>query len=98
MIGPVAAALRAGSAPESQLAMSVAPKGNDFESALQGLVHETQQSLQAGEAAAVAGLKGTMPLQNVVSAVMSAEQSLNVAIAIRDKAVSAYTEISRMAI
>ena len=37
-------------------------------------------------------------MQQVVEAVMAAEQTLQSAIAIRDKVVSAYLEISRMAI
>ena len=37
-------------------------------------------------------------MQQVVEAVMSAEQTLQAAIAIRDKVVTAYLEISRMAI
>jgi flagellar hook-basal body complex protein FliE len=37
-------------------------------------------------------------MRSVVDAVMSAEQSLQAAVAIRDKIVTAYLEISRMAI
>ena len=37
-------------------------------------------------------------MREVVDAVMSAEQTLQAAVAIRDKIVSAYLEISRMAI
>ncbi len=44
------------------------------------------------------GCSGKASVQQVVEAVMSAEQTLQSAIAIRDKVVSAYLEISRMAI
>jgi flagellar hook-basal body complex protein FliE len=57
-----------------------------------------RDSLRTGEATALAGMQGKASAQQVVEAVMSAEQSLQTAIAIRDKVVSAYLEISRMAI
>ena len=46
----------------------------------------------------VQGIQGEADTREVVDAVMSAEQSLQAAIAIRDKIVSAYLEVSRMAI
>lgn len=55
-------------------------------------------TLKAGEAASIAGIQGKASVQQVVEAVMSAEQTLQTAIAIRDKVVAAYQEIARMAI
>jgi len=55
-------------------------------------------TLKAGEAASIAGIQGKASVQKVVEAVMSAEQTLQTAIAIRDKVVAAYQEIARMAI
>jgi flagellar hook-basal body complex protein FliE len=55
-------------------------------------------TLKAGEAASIAGIQGKASVQQVVEAVMSAEQTLQSAIAIRDKVVAAYQEIARMAI
>lgn len=55
-------------------------------------------TLKAGEAASIAGVQGKASVQQVVEAVMSAEQTLQTAIAIRDKVVAAYQEIARMAI
>ncbi|MBB4040749.1 flagellar hook-basal body complex protein FliE [Microvirga flocculans] len=55
-------------------------------------------TLKAGEAASIAGIQGRASVQQVVEAVMSAEQTLQTAIAIRDKVVAAYQEIARMAI
>ena len=46
----------------------------------------------------IQALKGDADTREVVDAVMSAEQALQTAIAIRDKVVSAYLEISRMGI
>jgi flagellar hook-basal body complex protein FliE len=55
-------------------------------------------ALKTGEAAAISGVQGKLPIQQAVDAVMSAERSLQTMIAVRDKAVSAYQEISRMSI
>ncbi|SCY06504.1 flagellar hook-basal body complex protein FliE [Microvirga guangxiensis] len=54
--------------------------------------------LKAGEAASIAGIQGKASVQQVAEAVMAAEQTLQTAIAIRDKVVAAYQEIARMAI
>ena len=58
----------------------------------------TVDTMKAGEAASIAGIQGKASVQQVVEAVMSAEQTLQTAIAIRDKVVAAYHEIARMAI
>ena len=54
--------------------------------------------VQSGEAAAIQGLQGGMPPHKVVDAVMGAQRTLQSMLAIRDKAVAAYQEISRMQI
>ncbi len=53
-------------------------------------------TLRAGEAAAIEGMKGNADTQAVVQAVMSAELTLQTAVAVRDKMVSAYMDIMRM--
>ena len=55
-------------------------------------------SVQTGEAAAIQGLQGGMAPYKVVDSIMGAQRTLQSMLAIRDKAVSAYQEISRMAI
>ena len=70
----------------------------DFANLLGRLASDTAGALQAGEAAALAGVQGSLPLQTVVEQVMAAERTLQAALAVRDKAVSAYLEISRMQI
>lgn len=55
-------------------------------------------NLKTSEAAAISGIQGKTSVQNVVEAIMTAEQSLQTVVAVRDKVVSAYQEISRMAI
>ena len=51
-----------------------------------------------GETAAVSGMQGQLPMQDVVMKVMEAERAFATAMAVRDKAVSAYLELSRMQI
>jgi flagellar hook-basal body complex protein FliE len=72
--------------------------GADFAQVLGNVANETMNNLKGGEAAAISGMRGQVPVQDVVEAVMSAERSLQTALALRDKTVSAYQEISRMQI
>ena len=72
--------------------------GVGFEQVLGQTVQRAFSSLQAGEAAAIQGLQGSMPESKVVEAIMDAQRTLQSALAIRDKAVSAWQEITRMAI
>jgi flagellar hook-basal body complex protein FliE len=55
-------------------------------------------TLQAGEAVAIQGVEGAVSPMKVVDSVMAAQRSLQSVLAIRDKAVSAYQEVARMAI
>ena len=71
---------------------------SDFSAILGGIVNGAVGTLQTGEAAAIQGLKGTMPAYKVIESVMEAQRTLQSALAIRDKAVSAFQEITRMAI
>lgn len=73
-------------------------QGADFGSLLSDLFSSTSASLKQAEATSIAGIKGKASVQQVVEAVMNAEQSLQSAIAVRDKVVSAYLEITRMQI
>jgi flagellar hook-basal body complex protein FliE len=75
-----------------------ATAGADFGAVLQDLAMNTFNTLKSGEAAAIQGIDGKMPVQKVVEAVMEAEKSFQTAVAIRDKIVNAYLEISRMQI
>ena len=56
------------------------------------------KKVKEAEKLSVDSLQGKGDMRAVVDAVMSAEQSLQAAVAIRDKIVSAYLEISRMSI
>ena len=72
--------------------------GASFGEVLSQMTDSVGQKLQAAEATSIQGIKGDAPVRDVVSSVMEAEQSLQTAIAIRDKIVQAYLEISRMPI
>lgn len=78
--------------------MSPDAVGGDFTALLGNAISEFSQKMRQAEAVSIGGVKGTVPLQDVVEHVMSAEQSLQAVIAVRDKVISAYQEISRMAI
>lgn len=81
-----------------RLAAGAQAAGVSFGEVLQQFGAQTVDSLKSGEAAAIAGVDGRAPLEKVVSTVMQAERDLHTAIALRDRAVAAYQEISRMAI
>lgn len=72
--------------------------GTDFASVFADVSNEAINSMKTGEAMAISGIQGKASVQNVVQAVLSAEQTLQTALAVRDKVVAAYQEISRMAI
>ncbi|RWD60403.1 MAG: flagellar hook-basal body complex protein FliE [Mesorhizobium sp.] len=70
--------------------------GGSFAEALSQAATKTVDSLQNAEQMSIQALKGDADTRQVVDAVMSAQQALQTTIAIRDKVVSAYLEISRM--
>ncbi len=72
--------------------------GTGFESILKSFVTGTVDALRNGESTAIAAIEGKASTQQAVMATMQAEQSLQAALAIRDKVVSAFLEISRMQI
>ena len=55
-------------------------------------------TLKAGEAASISAMQGKESTRRVVEALMSAEQALQTAVAVRDKVVQAYQEVVRMSI
>ena len=70
----------------------------DFGSVLAQVAGDAMDKLNTGEATAISGIEGKSSVQQVVASVMDAQTSLQTALAIRDKIVSAYQEVSRMAI
>ena len=80
-------------------AASGAPSGaSSFLDMLNDAANRTVGSLENAEQMSIKALQGEADTREVVDAVMSAEQALQTSIAIRDKIVTAYLEISRMAI
>jgi len=61
-------------------------------------VGKSIDDLKRAEATSISGIRGETSAQDVVDTVLHAEQSLQTAIAIRDKIVSAYQTLSQMAI
>jgi flagellar hook-basal body complex protein FliE len=73
-------------------------EGMSFEAALGQAVGAAANTLQTGEAVAIQGVEGAASPMKVVESVLEAQRSLHSLLAIRDKVVSAYQEIARMAI
>lgn len=69
-----------------------------FSDALANVSMDAIDTIKQGEAASLAGVDGKASVQQVVEAVMAAEASVRTAVAIREKVVSAYQEITRMTI
>jgi flagellar hook-basal body complex protein FliE len=69
-----------------------------FADALTNAVSQTADSLTNAQQLSIQALQGKGDTRQVVDAVLDAQQSLQTAIAIRDKIVSAYLDISRMSI
>jgi flagellar hook-basal body complex protein FliE len=83
----------------SSPAAPVAPgDGVSFEEALGQAIGSAVDTLKTGEAFAIQGVQGAATPMKVVESVMDAQRSLQSVLAIRDKIVSAYQEIARMAI
>ena len=78
----------------------VAPGGTgvSFADMVADTAGKTVDRLKEAEQLSLQALQGKGDMREIVDAVMSAEQSFQAAVAIRDKIVTAYLEVSRMAI
>lgn len=85
-------------ATATQSVQSATKAGGDFSSMLAQFSSDTVNKLNTSETMSVAGISGKATTQSVVEAVMSAQEALQTAVAVRDKAVSAFQEVTRMAI
>ncbi|MEK1888882.1 MAG: flagellar hook-basal body complex protein FliE [Phyllobacterium sp.] len=81
-----------------QVQPATAAGATSFDNVLSHLAGSVSGKLENAEAISMKSMTGDVPTRDVVNAVMDAEQSLQTAIAIRDKIVQAYLEISRMPI
>lgn len=71
---------------------------DSFTSVLASLSKDTVDKLKTSESVSIAGLQGKATVQSVVQSVMDAQESLQTALAVRDKAVAAFQDVTRMAI
>ena len=76
---------------------NVAPE-TSFAAALSTATGKAVDTLRGAETLSLKALQGNVDTREVVDAVMTAEQTLQAAIAIRDKIIQSYLEVSRMAI
>ena len=89
--------------PAKTAATSTAVSGasgaaDSFSSLLASFSQDTVSKLNTAETASISGIQGKATTQSVVEAVMNAQEQLQTALAVRDKAVSAFQDISRMPI
>ena len=77
---------------------AAAPQAGSFAEVLGNMTTDAIRSMKSAEGVSLQAIRGEANTREVVDAVMSAEQSLQTAIAIRDKVVTAYLEIARMQI
>ncbi len=103
-IDPLSSLSTFSSLPTSQLKKASASNvtasagATDFASVLSDLAKQTASTLKASEDTAMKGIQGQAPVQDVVQSVMRAQTSLQAALALRDKTVSAYQDLIKMAI
>ena len=90
MIDPISTVAVGGAAAPTTAPATTSPVANATRS--------FATDLAQAEAVSAQGLLGQAGPREVADAVMSAERSLQTAIAVRDKIVSSFLEISRMAI
>lgn len=67
-----------------------------FETYMSNAVTDAVGTISDGETTMAAGLSGKATAQEVANALIAAETTLQTVINVRDKAISAYTEILRM--
>ena len=84
-------------APSSATAAATGA-GDSFSSVLASFSKDAVDSLKTSESMSVAGIQGSATTQSVVEAVIKAQESLQTVLAVRDKAVAAFQDVSRMAI
>ncbi len=72
--------------------------GQTFSAVLGDMMTTAMDNIKEGEVKSFEGLQGKASTREVVDAVMQAEQSLQTAMTIRDKLVSAFLDITKMQI
>ena len=70
----------------------------DFADALGQAIARATSTIHSAETASIKGIQGAESMSSVVESVMEAQRVLQTMVSIRDKAVGAWQEISRMTI
>ena len=86
------------SSAASSVSGAAASAGQDFTKMLGQMSSDAVSSVKKAETMSVDALQGGSNLQQVVQAVMSAQENLQTALAVRDKSVAAFQEVTRMSI
>jgi flagellar hook-basal body complex protein FliE len=77
-------------------AQAAATQAMSFANVLGGMATDASNALKLAESKSFDAIQGKANTREVVDAVLSAEQSLQTAIAFRDKIVNAYLDITKM--
>ncbi len=85
-------------APAAASQASHAAAGSDFGAVMAQASGDALKTLRTAETTSMAGIEGKASASEVVNSVMNAERTLQTTLAIRDKAVAAYQQISQMQI
>ncbi|MFN3890876.1 MAG: flagellar hook-basal body complex protein FliE [Beijerinckiaceae bacterium] len=93
--GPIAGVV-ASAAPLA--AKTAVAAGSDFSSVMANLAAGALDAVKSAEASSLSAMQGKAQLHETVDALLAAERSLQTVIAVRDKVIAAYQEISRMQI
>ena len=72
--------------------------GPDFGQMLKGVLNDAVHQTKAAESKIAAGATGKAEMVDVVTAISSAQTSLETVMAVRDQVIAAYQEIMRMPI
>lgn len=84
------------SASSATSAAESAKADQSFASVLGNMATQAMDSVKGAESMSFAGIKGTATTREVVDSMLQAEQTLQTAIAIRDKVVSAFLDVTKM--
>ena len=98
MISAISTLTQAGSSAFSHKSQSAEAAGTSFGTMLGNLASQTVQAVKDSEQTSIAALQGKASVQDVVMKTLAAEESLQAAVAVRDKLISALNEITHMQI
>lgn len=91
-------AIQTGASPTGEAGGAAAAQGPGFGELLQNVMSSATEQTRAAETQMASAVQGQGSLIDVVTAVSSAEASLETVMAVRDQVIQAYQEIMRMPI